>query len=69
MDAIVIGGQKIQSAADRNNLVSHPYNVVRMEERWAEVYGAFEKYAPRHEGYEAGDVQLWVDQMRAARKS
>ena len=67
-DAIVIGGQNIPSAADRNYLVSHPYNVVRMEERWAEVYGAFEKYAPRHEGDEVGDVQLWVARMRAARK-
>ncbi len=49
-------------------LVSHPYNVVRMEERWAEVYAAFEKYAPRHEGDDIADVQLWVERMRAAQK-
>jgi len=69
LDAIVIGGQKIPSAADRNYLVSHPYNVVRMGERWAEVYGAVEKYAPRHEGDDQMDVQLWVERVPAARKS
>jgi hypothetical protein len=68
LDAIVIVGQKIPSAADRNYLDNHPENVVRMEERWAEVYGAVEKYASRHEGDEAGDVQLWVERMRAARE-
>lgn len=57
-----------QMQAGEFYLVSHPYNVVRMEERWAEVYGAFAKYAPRHDGDEAGDVQLWVERMRAARK-
>jgi NAD(P)-dependent dehydrogenase (short-subunit alcohol dehydrogenase family) len=57
-----------QMQAGEFYLVSHPYNVVRMEERWAEVYGAFEKYAPRHEGDDRMDVQLWVDRMRAARK-
>ena len=49
-------------------LVSHPYNVVRMKERWAEVYGTFEKYAPRHPGDEQGDVQLWAERMRAQRE-
>jgi NAD(P)-dependent dehydrogenase (short-subunit alcohol dehydrogenase family) len=58
-----------QMQAGEFYLVSHPYNVVRMEERWAEVYGAFEKYAPRHEGDDAGDVQLWAERMRAARKN
>lgn len=58
-----------QMQAGAYYLVSHPYNVVRMEERWAEVYGAFEKYAPRHEGDDQMDVQLWVERMRAARKS
>lgn len=57
-----------QMQAGEYYLVSHPYNVVRMKERWAEVYGAFEKYAPRHEGDDEGDVQLWVERMRAARK-
>ncbi|MEO9636008.1 MAG: SDR family NAD(P)-dependent oxidoreductase [Parasphingorhabdus sp.] len=57
-----------QMQAGEFYLVSHAYNVVRMEERWAEVYGAYEKYAPRHDGDEVGDVQLWVERMRATRK-
>lgn len=48
-------------------LVSHPYNVVRMEERWAEAYAAFAQYAPREPGDEAMDVALFVERMRAAR--
>lgn len=57
-----------QMQAGEYYLVSHPYNVVRMEERWAEVYAAFEKYAPRHDGDDTADVQLWVKRMQAARK-
>ncbi len=57
-----------QMQAGEYYLVSHPYNAVRMEERWAEVYAAFETYAPRHEGDDAGDVQLWFERMQAARK-
>ncbi|MEO9601459.1 SDR family NAD(P)-dependent oxidoreductase [Parasphingorhabdus sp.] len=57
-----------QMQAGEYYLVSHPYNVVRMEERWAEVYRAFEKYAPRHEGDDEGDIQLWVERTRAGRK-
>ena len=56
-----------QMQAGEFYLVSHPYNVVRMKERWDEVYGAFEKYAPRHAGDDEGDVQLWVERMRAQR--
>ena len=48
-------------------LVSHPYNVVRMEERWAEAYAAFAKYAPREPGDEAMDVALFVERMRSQR--
>lgn len=48
-------------------LVSHPYNVVRMEERWAEAYAAFAQYAPREPGDEAMDVALFVERMQAAR--
>ena len=42
-------------------LVSHPYNVVRMEERWAEAYAAFAEYAPREAGDAAMDVQLVIE--------
>lgn len=48
-------------------LVSHPYNVVRMEERWAEAYDAFARFAPREAGDEAMDIQMVVDRARAAR--
>jgi NAD(P)-dependent dehydrogenase (short-subunit alcohol dehydrogenase family) len=57
-----------QMQAGEYYMVSHPYNVVRMEERWAEVYAAFEKYAPRHDGDDAGDVQLWVKRMQAVQR-
>lgn len=57
-----------QMQAGEYYLVSHSYNVVRMEERWAEVYAAFDQYAPRHDGDDAGDVQLWFERMQAARK-
>ncbi|WP_077147153.1 SDR family oxidoreductase [Sphingopyxis sp. KK2] len=48
-------------------LVSHPYNVVRMEERWAEAYDAFARHAPREAGDEAMDIQMVVERARAAR--
>jgi NAD(P)-dependent dehydrogenase (short-subunit alcohol dehydrogenase family) len=56
-----------QMEAGEFYLVSHPYNVVRMEERWAEAYAAFARYAPREPGDDAMDVALFVERMRAAR--
>lgn len=47
-------------------LVSHPYNVVRMEERWREVYDAYARYAPRTPGDDTQDVQLWAQRYREA---
>lgn len=58
-----------QMQAGAYYLVSHPYNVVRMEERWREVYAAFARFAPREPGDDVGDVQLWFERMRAARKN
>ncbi len=57
-----------QMQAGEYYLVSHPYNVVRMKERWDEVYAAFHKYAPREEGDDESDVQLWFQRMMAARQ-
>lgn len=54
-----------QMEAGEFYLVSHPYNVVRMEERWDEVYAAFARYAPREPGDDAMDVALFVERMRA----
>ncbi|MBL0914355.1 MAG: SDR family NAD(P)-dependent oxidoreductase [Sphingopyxis sp.] len=56
-----------QMEAGQFYLVSHPYNVVRMEERWAEAYAAFARYAPREPGDEAMDVALFVERMQAGR--
>lgn len=49
-------------------LVSHPYNVVRMEERWDEAYAAFAKYAPRAPGDEAMDVQKAIESGRPVKR-
>ena len=57
-----------QMQAGEYYLVSHAYNVVRMHERWDEVYAAYDKYAPRHQGDDASDVQTWFTRMLAARK-
>lgn len=54
-----------QMEAGQFYLVSHPYNVVRMEERWAEAYAAYARYAPREAGDEAMDVALFIERMRA----
>ncbi|WP_428684051.1 SDR family NAD(P)-dependent oxidoreductase [Sphingopyxis sp.] len=68
MDADVFADRIVpQMEAGEFYLVSHPYNVVRMEERWAEVYAAFARYAPREPGDDAMDVALFVERMRAAR--
>lgn len=68
MDADVFADRIVpQMEAGQFYLVSHPYNVVRMEERWAEAYAAFARYAPREPGDDAMDVALFVERMRAAR--
>ena len=66
MDADVFADRIVpQMEAGEFYLVSHPYNVVRMEERWAEAYAAFARYAPREPGDDAMDVALFVERMRA----
>ena len=54
-----------QMEAGQFYVVSHPYNVVRMEERWAEAYAAYARFAPREPGDDAMDVALFVERMRA----
>ena len=67
MDADAFAARIIpQMEAGEFYLVSHPYNVVRMEERWAEAYAAFAKYAPREAGDERMDIQLFIERMQAA---
>ncbi len=68
MDADTFANRIVpQMEAGQFYLVSHPYNVVRMEERWAEAYAAFASYAPREPGDDAMDVALFVERMRAER--
>lgn len=50
-------------------IVSHPYNVVRIEEAHQEVKQAFDTYAPRFEGDEKYDVQILMERMRRKRAS
>lgn len=70
MDADAFAARIVpQMEAGQFYLVSHPYNVVRMEERWAEVYGAFADHAPREAGDEAWDVQVFIERMRAERSA
>lgn len=48
-------------------VVSHGYNLVRFEERYAEMRAAFDRFAPRREGDERYDVQNYFAQMLAQR--
>lgn len=56
-----------QMEAGQFYLVSHPYNIVRIDERSAEVHAAYARYAPRTEGDDAMDVQMFAERVRAAR--
>lgn len=44
-------------------VVSHAHNAVRIDERMAEVRGAFEKYAPRYDGDDEYDVRSVIAKM------
>lgn len=48
-------------------LVSHAYNMVRIEERQAEIAAAYARSAPRYDGDEEWDVQTQLERMLAAR--
>jgi len=41
-------------------IVSHPYNIVRINDRHAEISRAYERYAPRYEGDDEFDVRTLV---------
>ena len=47
-------------------IVSHAYNLVRVQERYAEIARAFETYAPRYEGDEEFDVRHLLSTLGAA---
>ena len=58
-----------QMQAGEYHLVGHAYNIVRIEERLSEIGAAYAKYAPRYDGDDEYDVQLYVERRRAARKA
>lgn len=56
-----------QIAARERFVVSHAYNVERMNERVDALESAYAKYAPRYPGDEEYDVRLFIQKMREAR--
>lgn len=57
-----------QMEAGEYYLVSHSYNVVRLDERYDEVKAAFAQYAPRYAGDEEYDVISAFAKARAAKQ-
>lgn len=57
----------LQQIADgRFYIVSHAYNMVRIQERYDEIAQAFATYAPRYEGDEEYDVRHLLSKMNPA---
>jgi NAD(P)-dependent dehydrogenase (short-subunit alcohol dehydrogenase family) len=50
-----------QMQAGAYYLVGHAYNIVRLRERYDEVEAAFAEFAPRYDGDDEFDVQLYVE--------
>lgn len=50
-----------QIKAGEHFIVTHAYNMVRIESRMAEVRAAFEKYAPRYDGDDEYDVRTLIE--------
>ena len=48
-------------------MVSHAYNTVRFHERYDELEAAYARHAPRYNGDDEFDVQLYAARVRAAR--
>ena len=44
-------------------IVSHAYNMVRIRDRYEEISGAYERYAPRYEGDSEFDVRTLLESM------
>lgn len=68
MDADIFAAKIFgQMQAGEYYLVGHSYNIVRLRERIAELEAAYARYAPRYEGDEEYDVQLFAARAAAAR--
>ena len=48
-------------------IVSHPYNAIRIGEAFQEVKQAFDTYAPRFEGDEQYDIEIFIDRLRKSK--
>jgi hypothetical protein len=46
-------------------LVGHSYNIVRLRERIVEIEASYAQYAPRYDGDEEFDVQLFAAKAAA----
>jgi NAD(P)-dependent dehydrogenase (short-subunit alcohol dehydrogenase family) len=57
-----------QMEAGEYYLVSHSYNVVRLDERYDEVKASFARYAPRYDGDDEYDVISAFAKSRAAKQ-
>ncbi len=69
MDADVFAAKIFaQMQAGEYYLVGHAYNVVRLRERIAELEAAYANYAPRYDGDEEFDVQLFAARAAAAQQ-
>ena len=55
-----------QMQAGQFHLVGHAYNAVRIAERHAEIAAAYARYAPRYDGDDEYDVQLFAQRAMAA---
>lgn len=58
-----------QMQAGEYYLVGHAYNIVRVRERIDGLEAAYAQYAPRYEGDEEFDVQLFYERTAAVRES
>jgi NAD(P)-dependent dehydrogenase (short-subunit alcohol dehydrogenase family) len=54
-----------QMLAGEYYLVGHAYNIVRFHERFDELEAAYARYAPRYEGDDEYDVQLYAERLAA----
>lgn len=68
MDADIFAAKIFtQMQAGEYYLVGHSYNIVRLRERIEELEAAYARYAPRYDGDEEYDVQLYYQRMAAER--
>ncbi len=70
MDADTFASTVLKQIGDgRFYIVSHAYNMVRIQERYDEIAGAYASYAPRYEGDEEYDVRYLLASLSQARAS